>query len=158
MALPGWNSLEDVRRIASNVEDWDARFLEPPRESFDNNSPRLRKDASESSASSPVKLEGMKKYVDVPVPALIIFALPHSQANWVNDSTCPKVREAAKAFSAVEVAFDFPPIAEPTDIGPICGHRVEIQFSRVWQVDSRPKHMSSRLTGRPARLKNTQDD
>jgi pimeloyl-ACP methyl ester carboxylesterase len=52
-----------------------------------------------------VMLEGMKKYADIPVPALVIFALPHSQAKWVNDSTDPKVREAAKAFSAVEVAL-----------------------------------------------------
>jgi non-heme chloroperoxidase len=52
-----------------------------------------------------VMLEGMKKYVDIPVPALVIFALPHNQAKWVNDSTDPKVREAAKAFSAVEAAL-----------------------------------------------------
>jgi hypothetical protein len=53
MALPGWNSLEDVRRIASDVEIGTLVFWSPPRESFGNNSPRLRKDASESSASSP---------------------------------------------------------------------------------------------------------
>jgi hypothetical protein len=52
-----------------------------------------------------VMLEGMKKYADIPVPALVIFAIPHAQAKWVNDSTDPKVREAAKAFSAAEVVL-----------------------------------------------------
>jgi len=50
-----------------------------------------------------VMLQGMKKYADIPVPALVIFAIPHSLAKWVNDSTDPKVREAAKAYSAAEV-------------------------------------------------------
>jgi non-heme chloroperoxidase len=50
-----------------------------------------------------VMLEGMKKYADIPVPALVIFAIPHAQAKWVNDSRDPKVREAAKALSAAEV-------------------------------------------------------
>jgi len=52
-----------------------------------------------------VMLEGMKKYADIPVPALVIFAIPHAQAKWVNDSTDPKVREAAKAYSAAELAL-----------------------------------------------------
>src|SRR5882762_1310577 len=50
-------------------------------------------------------LEGMKKYADIPVPALVIFAIPHSLAKWVNDSTDPKVREAAKAFSAADLVL-----------------------------------------------------
>jgi len=45
-------------------------------------------------------LEGVKQYAHIPVPALVIFAIPHAQAKWVNESTDPKVREAAKAFSA----------------------------------------------------------
>ena len=45
----------------------------------------------------PVMLQGMKKYAEIPVPALATFALPHAQANWVKDSADPKVREAAKA-------------------------------------------------------------
>ena len=52
-----------------------------------------------------VMLEGMKKYADIPVPALVIFAIPHAQAKWVNDSTDPKVHEAAKAYSAAELAL-----------------------------------------------------
>jgi hypothetical protein len=50
-------------------------------------------------------LEGMKKYTDVPVPALVIFAIPHRQGKWVDDSTDPKVREAAKAYSAAELVL-----------------------------------------------------
>jgi len=52
-----------------------------------------------------VMLEGMKKYANIPVPALVIFAIPHSLAKWVNDSTDPKVREAAKAFSAADLVL-----------------------------------------------------
>jgi non-heme chloroperoxidase len=45
-------------------------------------------------------LSGMKKYTAIPVPVLAIFAIPHSQGKWVDSSTDPKVREAAKAYSA----------------------------------------------------------
>ncbi|HEY6971733.1 MAG TPA: alpha/beta hydrolase [Candidatus Angelobacter sp.] len=45
-------------------------------------------------------LQGMKKYADIPVPALAIFAIPHAQPKWMTDGADPKVREAAKAFSA----------------------------------------------------------
>jgi non-heme chloroperoxidase len=50
-------------------------------------------------------LEGMKKYTDIPVPALAIFAIPHDQGKWVHDSTDPKVREAANAYSKAELAL-----------------------------------------------------
>ncbi len=52
-----------------------------------------------------VMRQGMKKYANIPVPALVIFAIPHSLAKWVNDSTDPKVREAAKAFSAADLVL-----------------------------------------------------
>ena len=45
-------------------------------------------------------LEGMKKYDNIPVPALVIFASPHAQAKWISESTDPKVREAGEASSA----------------------------------------------------------
>jgi pimeloyl-ACP methyl ester carboxylesterase len=50
-------------------------------------------------------LQGMKKYANIPVPALAIFAIPHAQAKWMTDSADPKVREAAKVFSATEDAL-----------------------------------------------------
>ena len=41
---------------------------------------------------------GTKRYTDIPVPALVIFAIPNVQENWINNSTDPAVREAAKAY------------------------------------------------------------
>jgi len=52
-----------------------------------------------------VMLQGMKKYADIPVPALVIFAIPRARAKWVDESTDPKVHQAAKAFSAAELAL-----------------------------------------------------
>ena len=37
-----------------------------------------------------VMLQGMKKYADIPVPALAVFAIPHRLGKWVDDSTDPK--------------------------------------------------------------------
>jgi non-heme chloroperoxidase len=54
---------------------------------------------------SATMLEGMKKYTNIPVPALVIFAIPHRLGKWVDDSTDLKVREAAKAYSAAEVVL-----------------------------------------------------
>jgi non-heme chloroperoxidase len=42
---------------------------------------------------------GTKKYADIPVPALVIFANPHSQGTWVDENTDPSVLRAAKAYS-----------------------------------------------------------
>ena len=50
-------------------------------------------------------LQGTKKYANIPVPALVIFAIPHAPGKWVTDSTDPKVRKAAKAFSEAEVVL-----------------------------------------------------
>jgi pimeloyl-ACP methyl ester carboxylesterase len=50
-------------------------------------------------------MAGMKKFADIPVPALVIFGIPHSQGNWVDNSTDPKVREAAKAYSEALTAL-----------------------------------------------------
>jgi non-heme chloroperoxidase len=41
-----------------------------------------------------------KKYADIPVPALIIFANPHSLGTWVDNNSDPSVRASAKAYSA----------------------------------------------------------
>ena len=50
-------------------------------------------------------LEGVKKYTDIPVPALVIFANPHVQPKWISESTDPKVREAGEAFSVTLLAL-----------------------------------------------------
>jgi pimeloyl-ACP methyl ester carboxylesterase len=47
--------------------------------------------------------KGMKKYSTIPVPALVIFAVPHSQAPWIQESSDPAVQEAAKKFAASEM-------------------------------------------------------
>jgi non-heme chloroperoxidase len=52
-----------------------------------------------------VMLQGMKKYANIPVPALAIFAIPHAHAKWMTDSADPTVRDAAKAFWATEDAL-----------------------------------------------------
>lgn len=44
-------------------------------------------------------MSGMKKYTEIPVPALVIFAIPHGQGKWVESNTDPKLREAAKAYT-----------------------------------------------------------
>ena len=48
-------------------------------------------------------MKGMKKYTNIAVPALAIFAIPHDQGPWVNNSADAKVREAAKAYSVSDV-------------------------------------------------------
>ena len=44
-------------------------------------------------------LKGAKKYTAIPVPALVIFANPHSQGIWVDENTNPSVQTAAKTYS-----------------------------------------------------------
>ena len=44
-------------------------------------------------------MTGTKKYTAIPVPALVIFANPHSQGIWVDESTDPAVQTAARAYS-----------------------------------------------------------
>lgn len=50
-------------------------------------------------------MKGMKKYTDIPVPALVVFAVPHDQGPWIKNHPDPAVREAAKARSAEEVVL-----------------------------------------------------
>ncbi|HEY6250029.1 MAG TPA: alpha/beta hydrolase [Candidatus Angelobacter sp.] len=45
---------------------------------------------------------GMKKYANIPVPALAIFAVPHDLGAWVKASSDPTVQEAARTFTALE--------------------------------------------------------
>jgi pimeloyl-ACP methyl ester carboxylesterase len=44
-------------------------------------------------------MTGTKKYTAIPVPALIIFANPHSQGTWVDENADPSVQTAAKTYS-----------------------------------------------------------
>jgi len=45
-------------------------------------------------------LTGMKKYAEIPVPALLIFANPHSLGAWANSSN-PKVHQYVEALTAL---------------------------------------------------------
>ena len=44
-------------------------------------------------------MTGTKKYTAISVPALVIFANPHSQGAWLDENTDPSVRTAARAYS-----------------------------------------------------------
>jgi non-heme chloroperoxidase len=44
-------------------------------------------------------MTGTKKYTAIPIPALVIFANPHSQGIWVDENTDPSVQTAAKTYS-----------------------------------------------------------
>jgi pimeloyl-ACP methyl ester carboxylesterase len=44
-------------------------------------------------------MTGTKKYTAIPVPALVIFANPHSQGIWVDKNADPSVQSAARAYS-----------------------------------------------------------
>jgi non-heme chloroperoxidase len=50
-------------------------------------------------------LMGAKKYSDIPLPALVIFANPHSLGRSVDHSLDPSVQTAAKAYSAALTAL-----------------------------------------------------
>ena len=50
-------------------------------------------------------LRGTRKYTDIPVPALIIFANPHCLGTWVDGNTDPIVRTAAKSYSSALAAL-----------------------------------------------------
>ena len=47
--------------------------------------------------------KGMKKYSTIPVPALVIFAVPHNFGAWIKASSDPAVHEAAKKLTEMEV-------------------------------------------------------
>ncbi len=50
-------------------------------------------------------LRGTRKYTDIPVPALIIFANPHGLETWGGGNTDPTVRTAAKSYSSALAAL-----------------------------------------------------
>jgi non-heme chloroperoxidase len=45
-------------------------------------------------------MNGTKKYTRIPVPALAIFAIPHSRETWMTKSTDPTIRSAADSYFA----------------------------------------------------------
>jgi non-heme chloroperoxidase len=47
-----------------------------------------------------ILLAGMKKYAAIPVPALLIYGIPHGLGSWVDGTADPQVREAARVYQA----------------------------------------------------------
>ena len=90
----------------SALQKWDAQvygFRIPEaefRQTWDSTSDGRAGKARDSPGSQTLMtiMTGMKRYTDIPVPALVIFAIPHVQENWINKSTDPAVREAARAY------------------------------------------------------------
>ena len=50
-------------------------------------------------------MKGVKKWTDIPVPALAIFAVPHDHGPWIKNHLDSAVRAAAKARSAEEAVL-----------------------------------------------------
>jgi pimeloyl-ACP methyl ester carboxylesterase len=50
-------------------------------------------------------LAGMKKYTELRLPVLAIFAAPHNLGPWINNSADASIRAAAEAVSARETAW-----------------------------------------------------
>lgn len=48
---------------------------------------------------------GMKKFATIPVPALVIFAVPHGHGPWIKESSDPAVQEAAKTFDTLDTSL-----------------------------------------------------
>ena len=90
----------------SALQKWDAQvygFRIPEaefRQTWDSTSdgrPRRARDFPGSQTFTTIMM-GMKRYTDIPVPALVIFAIPHVQENWINKSTVSAVRKVARAY------------------------------------------------------------
>jgi hypothetical protein len=48
-----------------------------------------------------------RAYTRIPVPTLFIFALPHIPERWIDKSTDPSTREAARVYyAAIDVATE----------------------------------------------------
>lgn len=91
----------------SALQKWDAQvygFRTPEaefRQTWDSTSdgrPEKARDFPGSQMFMAIMMS-TKTYTDILVPALVIFASPHVQENWINKSTDPAVREAARAYS-----------------------------------------------------------
>ena len=72
--------------------------LRTQRESTPDGGVGKRRDLPGTALFMPL-LTRTKKYTAIPVPALVIFANPHSQGIWVDENTDPSVQTAAKAYS-----------------------------------------------------------
>lgn len=72
--------------------------LREQRESTPDGGVGKRRDLPGNALFMPLMM-GTRKCTAIPVPALVIFANPHSQGIWVDENTDPSVQTAAKAYS-----------------------------------------------------------
>jgi pimeloyl-ACP methyl ester carboxylesterase len=73
--------------------------LRQQRESTSDGRVGKQRDLPGSALFMPLMMGTKRKYSDIPVPALVIFANPHSQGRWVDDNLDPSVQTAARAYS-----------------------------------------------------------
>jgi pimeloyl-ACP methyl ester carboxylesterase len=97
--LASFNSLQAWFTRVNGITPPEAEF----RQGWDSNPDgRVGKRGNTPMASI---MKGVKKYTDIPVPAVVIFAVPHDQGPWIRNHPDPAVREAAKARSVEEVVL-----------------------------------------------------
>ena len=99
----------------SSLQKWDADvcgFRIPQaefRQTWDSNSsgrPWKARDFPGSQLFAAI-MTTTKTYTHIPVPALVIFAIPHIPEKWIGKSTDPAVREAARAYlTAVDASTE----------------------------------------------------
>jgi non-heme chloroperoxidase len=92
----------------SSLQKWDAEVFGFPRPEAE-----LRQTWDADSSGRPQKMRNFpgapafaaimtsdSAYTGIPVPALVIFALPHVPESWIDKSTDPTTREAARIYYA----------------------------------------------------------
>ena len=94
------------RNSFSRLQEWDAEtwgFRRPVAELHQTweSTPDGRPAKERAFSGAPMFMEiltSAKRYTAIPVPALVIFAIPHLQEAWIDKSSDPAVREAARAY------------------------------------------------------------
>lgn len=100
---PGKTDLASFSALQKYYERVDGfRFpeaeLRAQRESTPDGGVGIERDLPGAALFMPL-LTGAKKYTAIPVPALVIFANPHSQGIWVDENRDRSVQTAAKTYS-----------------------------------------------------------
>ena len=99
----------------SSLQEWDAEvfgFRRPEaelRQTWEADSsgrPREVRNAPGAQAFAAIMTSGTA-YARIPVPTLVIFALPHVPERWIEESTDPATREAARIYyAAIDAATE----------------------------------------------------
>ena len=92
----------------SSLQKWDAEVFGFPRpeaelrqtwEADSSGRPRKARNFPGAPAFAAI-MTSERAYTRIPVPALVIFALPHVPENWIDKSTDPATRESARIYYA----------------------------------------------------------